>query len=74
MSSEMEPEIKRFLLKIVRGISVTLLWLLMNILLGLWLQWAFVYDHLNVFNILYYLWVLLSLPALIYYIVRLWKS
>ncbi len=74
MSSEMEPEIKRFLWKIVKGISITLLWLLMNILLGLWLEWAFFYGRLNIFNILYYLWVLISLPALIYYVIRLWKS
>ena len=74
MSSSMEPEVKRFLVKILKAISVLVLWLLFNILIGLQLQWAIVFDHLNAFNIIFYTWILISLPAIIYYLFRLWRS
>ncbi|PWU02156.1 MAG: hypothetical protein C5B52_05920 [Bacteroidetes bacterium] len=74
MSSSMEPEVKRFLVKILKGISVLVLWLIFNVLIGLYLQWAFIYDHINLFNIIFYSWILISLPAVIYYLYKLWNK
>ena len=74
MNSGIEPEVKAFLMKIVNTISALVLWAIICIFLGLYLDWAIVYDGFNVLNFIFYGWFVISFGVLIYYFVRIWKK
>lgn len=74
MNSGMEPEVKNFLMKILQTISSLILWAVVCIFLGLYLEWAIVHYHFNTFNIIFYAWFIISFVALIYYFFRIWKK
>lgn len=74
MSSGMEPEIKRMLMKIVQVISVLTLWAMITIFFGLYLEWAMIRGSFNAFNAIFYVWFVISLTVLIYFFYRVWKS
>lgn len=74
MNSGVEPEIKAFLMKIVNTVSALVLWAIICIFLGLYLDWAVVYESFNILNIIFYGWFVISLGVLIYYFVRIWKK
>lgn len=70
----MEPDVQDFLKRIVQTVSVTVLFLLLHMTFGVYLNWAFFEDKPTVGNIVYYTIFLLSLAALIYFYFRLWKG
>ncbi|HEX5025422.1 MAG TPA: hypothetical protein VFV68_09120 [Agriterribacter sp.] len=74
MSNGMEPEIKKMLMKIVQVISMLTLWAMITIFFGLYLEWAMIRGSFNVFNVIFYVWFVISLTALIYFFYRVWKS
>ena len=72
--SEMEPEVKRFLQKVVWTLSGALLWLTVNIFLGVYKEMAFPEGKLTLWNIFFYVFALITLAFLILYFYRLWKN
>ncbi|MBI1781138.1 MAG: hypothetical protein HYR66_07175 [Sphingobacteriales bacterium] len=72
--SEMEPEVKRFLQKVVWTLSGALVWLIINMYLGIYKELGFPEGRVTVWNILFYCFALLSLVFLIIYFFRLWKN
>ena len=56
LSSGMEPDIKKYLAKLLNSMSVVLLWLLINAMLGIYLEWAFFDDGISLVNIIFYWW------------------
>ena len=70
----MEPDIKEFLLRIVQTISVGILWLLVNMCLGIYLGFAFFEDHPTLGNYIFYALFLASFALLIYYLRKKWKG
>jgi hypothetical protein len=72
--SQMEPEVKRFLQKVVWTISGAMLWLTINMFLGIYKELGFPNGHLTLWNILFYAFSLLTLALLIIYYFRLWKN
>lgn len=72
--SEMEPEVKHFLKKVVWTLSGALLWLTFNMFLGIYKGLAFPENHLALSNILFYLFSLITLILLLIYYFRLWKN
>ena len=71
--SEMEPEIKNFLSKILSSISLTLLWFLVNTTIGIGFNYAFFENKPSLKNYFFYLFFLLTLVLLIVYFKRKWK-
>jgi hypothetical protein len=71
--SGMEPDVKKFLVKILNTISFGVLWIIVNATLGIYLQFGFIQGGLTVTNILFYLWMIISLGILINYFYRKWK-
>lgn len=69
----MEPEIRDFLLKIATSLSVGLLWLLVNITIGIGFNYAFFDYKPTTGNYIFYGWFVLSFAWLLYYIYRKWK-
>lgn len=72
--SGMEPDAQEFLKRIVQTVSMGILFLLLHMTFGLYLNWAFFEGTPRIGNIIYYIVFLSSLAALIYYYLRLWKG
>ena len=73
LSSGMEPDIKKYLAKLLNSMSVVLLWLLINAMLGIYLEWAFFDDGISLVNIIFYLCFLGSFIFVVYYLIKKWK-
>lgn len=72
--SGMEPEAQDFLKRIVQTVSVGILFLLLHMTFGLYLNWAFFEGAPRIGNIIYYIIFLASFAGLIYFYYRLWKG
>ena len=70
----MEPDVKKYLRKVLNSLFYGLLWLALNVLGGLYWEYGTIHGKLSVYNILFYIWFALSLIALLYYYYRTWKS
>ena len=72
--SGMEPEAQDFLKRIVQTVSMGILFLLLHMTFGLYLNWAFFEGSPGIGNIIYYIVFLASFAGLIYFYFRLWKG
>ncbi|MBC7889931.1 MAG: hypothetical protein H7Z13_18805 [Ferruginibacter sp.] len=70
----MEPEVKEFLIKIVHSLSMGLVWLLINMSIGIYYGFAFFEGSPTIANWLYYIGFLVSLALLILYLRKKWKG
>ena len=72
----MDPVVSEYLKRILNTISFTVLWMAINSTAGIMYQFAYLQegDGIQVENIIFYLWLILSFIALIYYLIRLWKK
>jgi hypothetical protein len=70
----MEPEVREFLVKIMQSISMGLVWLLINMSIGIYLGFAFFEGVPSMGNYIYYAAFLISLVALILYLKKKWKG
>jgi ABC-type spermidine/putrescine transport system permease subunit I len=62
-----------FLVLIVQTISVILIWMIANVLVGIYFGYAFYEDSPGWQNYLYYILMLATLFFLIKYLIRKWK-
>lgn len=72
--SGMEPDTKDFLKKIVQSIFLGLLWLCLNMTMGIYNGLLFFEDKITLANIFYYLFLVASLIALIRFYWIIWKK
>ncbi|PWT74872.1 MAG: hypothetical protein C5B59_10140 [Bacteroidetes bacterium] len=70
----MEPEVKDFLKRIVWSVFFGLLWLMLNMTLGIYFDLLFIHDKIDMGNIFFYVFVILSLSGLIWYYAKTWKK
>jgi len=70
----MEPEVREFLLKIVQSISMGMVWLLVNMSIGIYYGFAFFEGMPTLGNYIYYVAFLASLVLLILYLRKKWKG
>jgi hypothetical protein len=71
--SEMEPDIKNFLSRVMSSLSVGLLWLLINTTIGIGFNYAFFDNQPSIGNYIFYVWFLVSLVLLVMYYRKKWK-
>jgi hypothetical protein len=71
--SEMEPDVRNFLSKILSSISMTLLWMLINSTVGIGLNYAFFEEKPSLKNYIFYVWFLVSFAFLIRYLLKKWN-
>ncbi|MBK7375759.1 MAG: hypothetical protein IPJ02_09425 [Chitinophagaceae bacterium] len=69
----MEDETRAFLVTILQTISIVLLWMMVNVFIGIYKGYAFFDDSPSWKNYLYYAFFLGSLIALIIHLRRKWK-
>ncbi len=70
----MEDDTRGFLVLIVNTIALVLLWMIANVLVGIYWGYAFYALSITWKNILYYIISLASLVLLVWYITRKWKD
>jgi hypothetical protein len=70
----MEPDVKDFLVRIVNSLAMAMLWLLINMTIGIYFQFAFFEDKPLLGNYIFYAWFLLSLALLLFYFRKKWKE
>lgn len=70
----MEPEIREFLGKISLTILYSIVWLSMHMTIGIKLNWAFFEDSIQLGNLIYYFFLLISTTVLIKLIYKIWKT
>jgi len=72
----MDPGVSEYLKRILNTISFTVLWMAINSTAGIMYQFAYLQEGvgIKVENIIFYLWLVLSFIALLYYLIRLWKK
>jgi tellurite resistance protein TehA-like permease len=72
--SGVEPEVQDFLKKIVWSVFLGLLWLMLNMTMGIYFGLLFIEDGISLGNIIFYLFLLSSLAALIWFYYKTWKK
>jgi len=70
----MEPEVRKFLATILHTMSLGLVWLLINTVLGIKLGLLFWGDQGAVWHIVFYAWLIVSFLVLLRYIIKKWKE
>jgi hypothetical protein len=70
----MEDDAKEFLIRIVRSLTVGLLWLMINMTFGIYLGWLMFEGAPTLGNFIFYAWLIISLALMILYFVRTWKK
>ena len=70
----MDPEVKKYFIKILYSLSIGLLWMALNTTAGIYWEMAIISNGLSILNVLFFVWLLLSLAALLYYYYRTWRS
>jgi hypothetical protein len=68
----MDPEVARYFKKILKSLLAGLLWLFINITIGIYFQLAYSKSYTDFVHILFFVWLALSLGLLIWYNYRLW--
>lgn len=70
----MEDETRDFLVLIVNTIALVLIWMIANVLAGIYFKLAFFTGRPGIGNIIYYLFALASLFFLVRQLSRKWKQ
>lgn len=70
----MEDDTRAFLVLIVNTIALVLMWMIANVLVGIYWGYAFYPVHIGWANIVYYIISLGTLVWLVWYITKKWKS
>ncbi|MBY0482208.1 MAG: hypothetical protein K2Q21_12685 [Chitinophagaceae bacterium] len=70
----MEPGVREYLLRIVHTLSFGVLWMTVNSTAGIMYHLAFIEEKIQLKNVLFYLFLIISLAVLLWYIIRLWSK
>jgi hypothetical protein len=68
--SEMEPEVREFLQKIVWSLSAIMVWMLINILVGIKWGYALFEKGHTLGSVIFYIWIMISS----YFLFRLYQK
>ena len=69
----MEDDTRAFLVRIMQTVSIVLLWMMVNVFIGIYKGYAFFEDQPDWTNYVYYAFFLASLIVLIIHLKRKWK-
>ena len=68
----MEEDAVAFLKRISMSILIGIVWMGINSTAGIMFDLAFVHDKISAGNIIFYIWFILSISAMIWLYIRLW--
>ncbi len=67
MPEGIEPEVKDFLKRVMQTVSTGMLFLLVHMTFGLYLNWGFYENQIRIGNVVYYVFLGVSFAGLLYY-------
>ena len=70
----MEPGIKEFFKRLAASMAVFILWIAINMTIGIKYEYALCSNGIGVGNIIFYVWLILSFIALVIFYIKLWKK
>jgi hypothetical protein len=73
-NSGMDTEVKIYFRKIMNSFGVGLLWLLLAATFGLFLKLGYLQNGWRWYNVVFYLLLVLSFAAVIFYMYKLWRK
>ena len=69
----MEDETREFLVRILNTVALVLLWMMINVFIGIYKGFAFFEEKPGWINYIYYIFFIASLIFLIIHLKRKWK-
>ena len=72
--SQLEPEVKDFLKKIIQSVFVGLLWMFANMIMGIFMGWLFISERIRAVNIIFYIFFAASSVVMVLFYYRTWKK
>lgn len=70
----MEPEVAAFLKRILTTIGIVLFWLGINSTVGIMFGYAFFEEGIKLSNVIFYIWLLTSLPTVLLILKKMWSK
>jgi hypothetical protein len=74
MESGWDPDVKKFLLKILNSISLVLMWMIASATAGIYFQLGYADGKPLIYTIIFYTAMVISLIFLIGYLYKSWKE
>jgi hypothetical protein len=74
MEQGWDPEVRKFFRKILNSISFGLLWMMSMVTAGIYFQLAYSGGKPVIYTIIFYVVMMGSLAALLWYFYRTWKK
>lgn len=72
--SQMEEDASRFLKRIVWSLSSVLVWMFINLGLGMYNGWMIPDHRIGIGNIIFYIWMAVSLAIVLWINYKIWKE
>ena len=70
----MEPAIREFFRRLSLSIGLGIIWMGINITIGIKFGFAFFEGNIHWGNIVFYIWLAASFGALVFLIAKIWKK
>jgi len=70
----MEPGIKEFFRRLSLSIGLCVVWMTINITIGIKYGYAFFENRIHWSNIVFYIWVIASFIGIIFLYLKIWKQ
>ena len=70
----MEKDAARLLVKIVKTISIVIVWMMITMTFGIYFGWFFYYETPTIGNIICYVFIAITLVLVLIYLRRLWRE
>ena len=70
----MEEDAARLLVKVVKTISIVIVWMVLTMTIGIYLGWFFYYKTPTIGNFICYVFMATTLVLVLIYLKKLWKE
>lgn len=74
MQPNWDPDVKKFLLKVLNSVSVVLLWMMACVTAGIYFKLGYTSGKPVLYTVLYYAGLVITLFLLIRYLYKKWKD
>jgi len=70
----MEPGIKEFFKRLTLSIGLCIVWMTINLIIGVKLGYFFFEDKIRFSNVAFYIWLVVSFTGVIFLYIKIWKK
>ena len=74
MEQGWDPDVKKFLLKVLNSIALGLLWMIASATAGIYYELGYRGHHPFIYTVLFYVFMLITLVLLLRYLYNTWKK